>query len=681
MNRNSAWRRKMVYLGVIVLMLLPLYLLGQPATGSSDGGGSLARMRSDLNLSLENLGEIDPASESMKLATLGMRGVAATVLWNKAEDFRRHQEWDRLAAALNQIVLLQPHFEKVWEYQSHNLSYNISSEFDDYRQRYKWVKQGTDFLTRGVKLNRREPRLIWYTGWFYGQKLGISDEKTQFRELFRNDTAFHEKIANDGLNVEEALGPDAKPDNWLVGRLWLYYGYELVDSGVPLINKSPMTFYDSGPKWSIRHADATSEEGTNDVGTARDTWGKAEVDWEGFGRRDIMSTEGFTIQLGSVEDSLNQVARIEQQFNELTGDRREKFREEQLAKLGDEVREAFETDRNDRTHEQAELVLRNRHKLVTSMKEVALELPKQKQLTALRLAKEYEQADRYAKRVKAYRQQSNYGYWLERTRAEQDEITVAARKKVYEADALWDEADLDAAKEKYDEAWVLWAKVYDDYAMLLDDDSADDLIISIKRYKRMLDLDELPEDFPLKVFVEMDSEGAKDDTEYARRMLEWREKNAKKSDDTSEVKESGADEDDSPTKPNPDIESNTDENSGAVSEDKESPDADESKAAGKREEMTADEKTEPKEKNEDDPEPGDAQSDSSEKEDEAADDAGDDDKKPVSAKEADSDKPKDKEKGNQGEADDKTSNKKQPKAKKSKDKEGDGTKGDEEPEN
>ena len=82
MNRDLAFRRKVIYIGAIAVLLIPLYMLGSPSRrdkGDVIGGGYLARLRShpDYRLAQRDLGEIDPASESMKLATLGLRGVAA----------------------------------------------------------------------------------------------------------------------------------------------------------------------------------------------------------------------------------------------------------------------------------------------------------------------------------------------------------------------------------------------------------------------------------------------------------------------------------------------------------------------------------------------------------------------------------------------------------------------------
>ena len=75
-----------------------------------------------------------------------MRGVAANILWEKAHDYHRREDWVGLKATLEQIAKLQPNFISVWVYQGWNLSYNISVEFDNYRDRYYWVIQGIKFL-------------------------------------------------------------------------------------------------------------------------------------------------------------------------------------------------------------------------------------------------------------------------------------------------------------------------------------------------------------------------------------------------------------------------------------------------------------------------------------------------------------------------------------------------------
>lgn len=508
MNRSNSLRNKLIYLAVMIIMLLPLYLLGQPATGlPGDSPGELTKMRVSLGLAEASLGEIDPASESMKLASLGMRGPAALLLWNRAEQYKVLHEWDRLSATLNQITHLQPHYEGVWEFQAHNLSYNVSLEFDDYRQRYNWVKKGTEYLTEGVNQNRRAPRLIWYTGWFYGNKLGMSDEKRQFRELFSEDEPFHDKLSEEGIAVDspDAKGPEGLPDNWLVGRLWLMRGYDFVDGGVPLVKKSPVTFFELGPKWRIQHATAIEEEGILDD-RAKAAWERADDDWYGFGVRPLATSEGISIQLGTIQDLYQRKAELMERFEDLVGPTMQRIRDERMASLSDAERQAIETPMNQRSREQYMIASQIEPLLEPSLIEVAKEGPDDTRLKAIQLADEIAQIDNRISKTNIYRDQMNFGYWELRCRAEQDSLLVDARRLLYEAEQKGAENKLDEQIEKYEEAFVYWEKVFDQYPGLILDVASDDLTDAITDYRRFTDQAELPDDFPLKDFYEMRTE-------------------------------------------------------------------------------------------------------------------------------------------------------------------------------
>ena len=50
---------------------------------------SWPRLRNEYQPRQVNLGEVDPASETMKLATLGLRGVAVNLLWEKANYYKK----------------------------------------------------------------------------------------------------------------------------------------------------------------------------------------------------------------------------------------------------------------------------------------------------------------------------------------------------------------------------------------------------------------------------------------------------------------------------------------------------------------------------------------------------------------------------------------------------------------
>ena len=101
MTQNASFIRKIIYGCGIIVLLFPLFLLGQPATTSPDGsrdgssgsaGGKLAQLRSEYGLSQAELGQIDPASETMKMATLGLRAFAANILWTKANYVQEDRE-------------------------------------------------------------------------------------------------------------------------------------------------------------------------------------------------------------------------------------------------------------------------------------------------------------------------------------------------------------------------------------------------------------------------------------------------------------------------------------------------------------------------------------------------------------------------------------------------------------
>jgi len=518
MNRTIGFRNKLIYLSIMIATLIPLYLLGQPAGGSTgDAGGQLTQMRTKFNIAESELGDINPASETMKLASLGLRGVAATLLWNKAHDYRVYHEWDRLKATLNNIALLQPHYEKVWEYQAHNLSYNVSTEFDDYRQRYAMVREGTEFLTKGVEQNRKAPRLVWYTGWFYGQKMGMSDEKKQFRRLFADDKVLHDSLREHDIEVDSpmARGPEGKPDNWLVGRLWLNHGYQIVDNGVKIRNQTPINFFETGPKWRIKHAEAIESEGVLDD-RAKNAWQQAGDDWDSLGKRSIPTTSAFTIKLGSLDELTRELQETREEFLSIAGETQEQERKIIRSSFTPAEAAAWDAKPEDRTQEQQTLILTLDYRMSPSLAMVAKKTPPAVRLRAIELAAKTEDLEARIQKTEGHRKQINYEYWYTLTRAEQEDRTVQARRLLFEAEKANAEADLDLAIEKYEQSFALWAKVFDDYPVLTLDDLSDDLMLSIRRYTIATDQEEFPEDFPLLQFVQLMQSEDRSAEEYDR---------------------------------------------------------------------------------------------------------------------------------------------------------------------
>lgn len=504
MSQNLSFRRKVLYIAAIGLLLIPLYRLGQPATRNGPGG-TLAQVRAEYDLSQAELGEIDPASESMRLATLGLRGVAANRLWVKSLEYDKKEDWDKLRVTLNQITKLQPNFIKVWEFQAHNLSYNISVEFDDYRMRYHWVKKGISFLKDGTRYNRDNPRLLHYAGWITGQKIGRADEHTQFRQMFRKDNDFHDELATAVTLDEESNGYDGKPDNWLVGRKWYQRAQLAVDiKGLPLRGKSPLLFHADAPMSLINYAGMIEEEGILGK-TAQDAWSRAGENWGEYGQRQIPTSWGHSIRLGDLPTVRDEIKKMEERLETLAPGVRAAIRNERIAALSPQEREALQF-KMEEIREEADYRLRQEADLKTLVthRQVAERAPAENRERALRLAERLEDQAELSYRIEHYQRTVNYEYWQTRCKVEQTKTAVDARDNLFRAKQAHRAARLEEARALYETSWKLWRQVFDLYPSLMDDITAEELVESVQHYQRLLSqLDEpLPEDFVLREFME-----------------------------------------------------------------------------------------------------------------------------------------------------------------------------------
>jgi len=227
MNRLTVQQRKMVYAGTALLLLIPIILLGAPSSqtaGAVKTGRQswLAYSRDVHDLGEASLGDVDPTSATMNLVLLGMRGVAASVLWNQADYLKERKKFTELAETVESIILLQPHFKTVWRFQAWTLAYNVSAECDAVEDRYFWVKRGAKFLKRGVARNRMMAELPFDMGTFLGTKIGLADEHEAYQEFF-----LHDPDPRWEGGPDEEINPDGK-DHYLVARDWYLQANDLL---------------------------------------------------------------------------------------------------------------------------------------------------------------------------------------------------------------------------------------------------------------------------------------------------------------------------------------------------------------------------------------------------------------------------------------------------------------------
>jgi hypothetical protein len=508
MSERKTLVRKLIYGAVMVVLFVPLSMMSQPATKESPGG-MLARLRKTHKLSQAELGDIDPSSATMKLATMGMGGVAVNLLWERANEYKMKEDWIALGATLEQIVKLQPHFYKVWDFQAHNLSYNISAEFDDYHDRYTYVIRGINFLKQGFEKNENEPRLLNRIGWYIGQKIGRADEYKQYRRLFREDwnNLFHATDDPD-RTLEER-------DNWLVAKEYHRQGEALADMlatrNIPL-KTTPLLFYSEAAKSQINYAEARQLEGrflkdeSEERSKTKSAWETAREDWREYGQRQLPTSFGIDIRLQDLESQQKLADELTKKLEEMLPGVRERMRDEKLAALPADVREAVRTPYEQRTHDQIALAAEHEVKATVTWDEVAGTAPEEQRVEAKALANALIRAEAQINAISTERSKVNYEYWRTRGEAESEEITLDARDLTYRAALEMDRGNFDKAIPLYEDAWKKWREVIDRYPRMAGESvSADELVEDINRYRKALSVygKDFPEPFILQEVIDV----------------------------------------------------------------------------------------------------------------------------------------------------------------------------------
>ena len=478
----------LVTLVLIAVLLVPLSGLSQPRDSSSPGG-KLAQLRTEAQLSQADLGEIDPTSETMRLATLGLKNIAVTLLWDRANFYKKVEDWTNLSAVLEQMTKLQPNFYSVWDFQAHNLSYNISVQFDDYRDRYAWVMKGIEFLRQGVFFNTREPRLLGRMGWFIGQKIGRADEKVQFRRLFKADDDFHERD-RPGRTLSER-------DNWLVGREKYLAAQKLVDSGAPL-KTTPLIFHSEPMMTAINYARALESDGVFDD-KARDGWELATEEMQRFAVRQIPTTWDVPIRLGLRESELARAERLAKQLEKLLPGKFSEMEAERESSLSESQKAAIQVPPLNRTEQEQQLVADANREMNVTWRMVAQDAPQEIRAKVKRLAEEHVEATETADIIRRYRDIVNFDYWRATCEMSVTDLALQAREATWRAEKDYEEARLQPAKQAFEEAFEAWRRVLDDSEVLREDAMTQEDIVEIIDIYREL-LEQLDEPFP-KPFI------------------------------------------------------------------------------------------------------------------------------------------------------------------------------------
>jgi hypothetical protein len=172
----QAQQRKLLYLGLILVLFVGSYLLRQYV---------IETQARTLAIREHTRGEVELLGSVVRLSLTGLRGLVTCVLWSSAFEAQKRNQWNELELTVRALTRLQPHFIAPWLFQSWNLAYNVSVEADRPRDKYFYVSRGIELLARGERQNANQPDLRWSIGFFTRHKVGKSDETNYMRSLFQ----------------------------------------------------------------------------------------------------------------------------------------------------------------------------------------------------------------------------------------------------------------------------------------------------------------------------------------------------------------------------------------------------------------------------------------------------------------------------------------------------------------
>jgi hypothetical protein len=507
--KNRSLVRKIVYIVLIALLLGPLWYVASPATADrvdqnrrviepGAAGGLLAQQRENLGLAQSTIGEIDPVSETIKLATFGMKGIAANILWIQANEYQKKEDWTSYSAVLEQISKVEPNFVSVWIFQAWNVSYNIAVEFYDYRDRYHYIKEGIYFMRDGMRYNANDTRLLTGVGDFTGQKLGRADERIQYRRLFRDDDDYH-----DGL-PRILRDPNGSRDNWLVGKQPYKVAWDMLDEGKPLRGMNHIVFYSRPGLCNIYYGRALADDGRFGE-EYRTAWNWASQEWELFGQADIPTSAAFVIHLADLENKIIERERLTKELTDLEPELRDKLVEAKKAKLTEGDRRLLDTPESKLDQAAIGRQFDLRFNIQVSNEEVAAALPEDKRPQGTEIAAALTQAQSQVDMIDRYRGIVNFMDWKNVCSVEQTDVCREARQSIFNARKALAIPDFLKAQAEYNKGVAAWGKVIQDNPSFITDSlTSPDLVELIAEYERFLGQvnETLPADFPLQPIID-----------------------------------------------------------------------------------------------------------------------------------------------------------------------------------
>jgi len=117
--------------------------------------------------------QVPPFLNFLTVGLGGFRGVAAEVLWSRADRLQEEGRYFELVQLSEWITWLDPHATEAWTYNAWNMAYNISAMMRRPADRLRWVSHGIMLLRdHGLPANPNSAKLYRELAWLYQHKIG-----------------------------------------------------------------------------------------------------------------------------------------------------------------------------------------------------------------------------------------------------------------------------------------------------------------------------------------------------------------------------------------------------------------------------------------------------------------------------------------------------------------------------
>ena len=173
MNRLKNIQAILLAIVAAALLVAAIYNVQKRLTAINEREGLTPTAKDDQRTSAIMSDSVPPVVAFTTVALGSFRGLVADWLWLRSMKMQEEGNYFEMFQLASWIVKLQPRFTGATAFLAWNMAYNISVNFSDYEDRWRWVQRGIELIRdEALFYNPGDPELFKELGWIYQHKVG-----------------------------------------------------------------------------------------------------------------------------------------------------------------------------------------------------------------------------------------------------------------------------------------------------------------------------------------------------------------------------------------------------------------------------------------------------------------------------------------------------------------------------